>query len=202
MKFSLVLLLVFAVSVYGTINEINDSYLLDILTDSEELTADDKKQLEMSFHEMVREPLEVTLNEYIDNIYYELRVFNRCFIDDEYFSYLIKDKWTTDHSIMVASTLIKVGLDYVKAKLTQGSYNKTQKEKLEIIQKDLTEAKENVEFLGEKVNVCVDTFASVSEEDIEAKEKALFKLKNHALAKPFLHLIDHARDLSRKIENE
>jgi len=52
------------------------------------------------------------------------------------------------------------------------------KKKFEIIQKDLTEAKKNVDFSGEKINVCLDKFASVSEKVIEAKEKALFESKN------------------------
>ena len=198
MKFSLVLLLVFAVSVYGT-NEFDESYLLGFLTFPYELTADEKKEVEMLFHEMVQEFLEEPLNEYIDDMYDELKVFNRCFIDDKYFSYLIKDKWTTDHSIMVASGLIEVALDSVKAKLTQDSYNKTQKEKLEIIQKDLTEAKENTDFLGEKMKVCLNKFPSVSEEDTEAKKEALSELKNYALDKPFLHLIQHIRDQNKQI---
>ena len=210
MKSSLVLLLVFAVSVYGAVDD-NRYSKYDKYRDHE-LTAQEQQEVAVMQLDDVGQDLldNVNLNSYfifnnyLDKLDDTLRSFALFFDDDtdvKHFDKLVNQKWSVDYVILSASKKIEFALDYVKAKLTQDSYDETQKEKFEIIQKDLTEAKKNVDFLGEQINVCLEKFASVSEKDIEAKEKALFELKNHGLAKPFLHLIKHARDQNEQIND-
>jgi len=48
-----------------------------------------------------------------------------------------------------------------------------------------------LDFLGNKVKDCLDKLKSASGDE-KVIEKAVLDLKNHALTKPFLYLIDHA----------
>jgi len=100
--------------------------------------------------------------------------------------------------IWAVSKLLEFAFKYVEAKLTQDSYNETQKEKFRIIQKDLTEAKKKFEFLGKELKVCRDKFASASE---EAKESAMSDLKKHFkdMYKPFNNLLKDVRWLHEEI---
>jgi len=141
-------------------------------------------------------------NAYLNQLENNLQSFAQFFdhyTDIKHFNNFIIEPWAVDYVIFSTSKEINFALDYVKEQLTEDSYNETQKEKFKIIQKDLTEAKENTDFLGEKMKVCLNKFPSVSEEDTEAKKEALSELKNYALDKPFLHLIQHIRDQNKQI---
>jgi len=200
---SILVLLVFSVTVYAVDPNEFDKYK------NRELTPEEQNEVRTMLLQYEREVLLNQVNDksyfwvdfYLEKVHLTLESFNDFFSDDADVLHLQSFVNKRDHVkyVELATKRLENAIIFVTKKASQDSYTQKEKKNFEIIIKDLTEARTNVEFLGQKLQECLDKFVA-ADNDEALMEKAILDLKNHALAKPFLNQIDHAIKMHEKIK--